>query len=79
MAGADGLIVAWGPRWLNFAVDSLPAERNRDQPDPQELENIFGFSTEMFYLPEHDATVIVTVNRLDEDDHSQHQSISSRF
>lgn len=32
---------------------------------------IFGFSSEMFYLPEQDALVIVSVNRLDLDDHSQ--------
>jgi D-alanyl-D-alanine carboxypeptidase len=32
---------------------------------------VFGFSSEMFYLPERDAVVIVNVNRLDLDDHSQ--------
>ncbi|MBU0711928.1 beta-lactamase family protein [bacterium] len=32
---------------------------------------IFGFSSEMFYLPEEDATIIISVNRLDLDDHSQ--------
>ena len=31
---------------------------------------IAGFSTDMFYLPELDATVITSVNRLDLDDHS---------
>ncbi|MCF7911935.1 MAG: beta-lactamase family protein [Candidatus Cloacimonetes bacterium] len=32
---------------------------------------IFGFCTDMWYQPESDATVIVSVNRLDLDDHSQ--------
>lgn len=32
---------------------------------------IFGFSTEMYYLPERDATIVVNVNRLDEDDVSK--------
>ena len=32
---------------------------------------IVGFSSEMWYLPEHDATVIIDVNRLDADDQSQ--------
>jgi len=32
---------------------------------------IFGFSSEMFYLPEEDATIIISVNRLDLDDHSK--------
>jgi len=32
---------------------------------------IFGFSSEMFYLPQKDATIVVNVNRLDVDDHSQ--------
>ena len=32
---------------------------------------IFGFSSEMYYLPERDATIIVNVNRLDEDDVSK--------
>ena len=32
---------------------------------------IFGFSTEMFYLPEKDAVIIVSVNRLDVDDISK--------
>lgn len=31
---------------------------------------IFGFSSDMFYLPDLDATIIVNVNRLDLDDHS---------
>lgn len=31
---------------------------------------IFGFSSEMFYLPEEDAVIIVNVNRLDVDDES---------
>lgn len=32
---------------------------------------IFGFSSEMYYLPERDATIVVNVNRLDEDDVSK--------
>jgi D-alanyl-D-alanine carboxypeptidase len=32
---------------------------------------IFGFSSEMFYLPEEDATILVNVNRLDADDESK--------
>ena len=32
---------------------------------------IFGFSTEMFYLPAKDAVIIINVNRLDLDDHSR--------
>jgi len=36
---------------------------------------IFGFSTEMFYLPEEDATIIINVNRLDLDDHSKSADI----
>jgi D-alanyl-D-alanine carboxypeptidase len=32
---------------------------------------IFGFSSEMFYLPEEDAVIVVNVNRLDEDDQSK--------
>ena len=32
---------------------------------------IFGFSTEMFYLPEKDAVIIINVNRLDLDDKSK--------
>ena len=32
---------------------------------------IFGFSTEAWYLPEADATFVVSVNRLDRDDDSK--------
>jgi D-alanyl-D-alanine carboxypeptidase len=32
---------------------------------------IFGFSSEMFYLPAKDAVIVINVNRLDLDDHSQ--------
>lgn len=32
---------------------------------------IFGFSTEMFYLPAKDAVIVINVNRLDLDDHSK--------
>jgi D-alanyl-D-alanine carboxypeptidase len=32
---------------------------------------IFGFSSEMFYLPEEDAVLVVNVNRLDADDESK--------
>jgi D-alanyl-D-alanine carboxypeptidase len=32
---------------------------------------IFGFSSEMFYLPEEDAVIVVNVNRLDADDESK--------
>ena len=32
---------------------------------------IFGFSSEMFYLPEEDAIIVVNVNRLDADDESK--------
>ena len=32
---------------------------------------IFGFSTELFYLPAKDAVIIINVNRLDLDDHSK--------
>jgi D-alanyl-D-alanine carboxypeptidase len=32
---------------------------------------IFGFSTEMFYLPAKDAVIVINVNRLDEDDQSK--------
>jgi D-alanyl-D-alanine carboxypeptidase len=31
---------------------------------------IFGFSTDMYYLPEKDAVLIINVNRLDLDDYS---------
>jgi len=36
---------------------------------------IFGFTTYMMYLPERDATVIINVNRLDEDDQSSATAI----
>jgi D-alanyl-D-alanine carboxypeptidase len=36
---------------------------------------INGFSSEMFYLPEKDATIIINVNRLDADDESQSGSL----
>jgi D-alanyl-D-alanine carboxypeptidase len=32
---------------------------------------IFGFSSEMYYLPERDATIVINVNRLDVDDASK--------
>ena len=32
---------------------------------------IFGFSSEMWYLPEKDAVMVIDVNRLDADDHSK--------
>lgn len=32
---------------------------------------IFGFSSEMWYLPDENATIIINVNRLDLDDHSK--------
>jgi D-alanyl-D-alanine carboxypeptidase len=32
---------------------------------------VFGFSSEMFYLPEKDAVIVINVNRLDLDDHSR--------
>ena len=32
---------------------------------------IFGFSSEMWYLPEKDALIVINVNRLDEDDESK--------
>ena len=32
---------------------------------------IFGFSSEMWYLPEREAVVVISVNRLDADDHSR--------
>ena len=32
---------------------------------------IFGFSSEMWYLPERDAVIVISVNRLDKDDQSQ--------
>ncbi len=37
---------------------------------------IFGFSTDMFYLPEKDAVLVVNVNRLDVDDHSHSTPLS---
>jgi D-alanyl-D-alanine carboxypeptidase len=36
---------------------------------------IDGFSSEMFYRPEQDATIIINVNRLDADDKSQSGSL----
>jgi D-alanyl-D-alanine carboxypeptidase len=36
---------------------------------------IFGFSSEMFYLPQEDAVIVVNVNRLDEDDQSKSTDI----
>ena len=36
---------------------------------------IFGFSTEMFYLPAKDAVIVINVNRLDEDDQSQSSAL----
>jgi D-alanyl-D-alanine carboxypeptidase len=32
---------------------------------------IFSFSSEMFYVPEEDAVIVVNVNRLDADDESK--------
>lgn len=32
---------------------------------------IFGFSSEMWYLPEEDAVIVINVNRLDIDDESK--------
>jgi CubicO group peptidase (beta-lactamase class C family) len=32
---------------------------------------VFGFSSELFYLPEKDAAIVINVNRLDLDDHSR--------
>jgi D-alanyl-D-alanine carboxypeptidase len=32
---------------------------------------IFGSSTEMYYLPEKGAVIVINANRLDLDDHSQ--------
>jgi D-alanyl-D-alanine carboxypeptidase len=37
---------------------------------------IFGFSSEMFYLPEEEAVILVDVNRLDLDDESKSTNIS---
>lgn len=36
---------------------------------------IFGFSSEIWYLPQEDATIIINVNRLDLDDHSKSTEI----
>src|SRR5918997_62721 len=36
---------------------------------------IFGFSSEMFYLPEEDAVILVSVNRLDVDDESKSEDL----
>lgn len=36
---------------------------------------IFGFSSEMFYLPEKDAVIVINVNRLDLDDHSRSSTL----
>jgi D-alanyl-D-alanine carboxypeptidase len=36
---------------------------------------IFGFSSEMWYLPEKDAVVVINVNRLDEDDESKSSAL----
>jgi D-alanyl-D-alanine carboxypeptidase len=36
---------------------------------------IFGFSSEMFYLPEEKAVIVVNVNRLDLDDESKSTEI----
>src|SRR5215204_2142915 len=39
---------------------------------------IFGFSSEMFYLPEEEAVIVVNVNRLDLDDESKSREIFLR-
>jgi D-alanyl-D-alanine carboxypeptidase len=36
---------------------------------------IFGFSSEMFYLPEEDAVILINVNRLDVDDESKSEDL----
>jgi D-alanyl-D-alanine carboxypeptidase len=36
---------------------------------------IFGFSSEMFYLPQEEAVILVSVNRLDLDDQSKSTEI----
>jgi D-alanyl-D-alanine carboxypeptidase len=36
---------------------------------------IFGFSSEMFYLPAKDAVIVINVNRLDADDHSKSSAL----
>lgn len=40
---------------------------------------IFGFSSELFYLPAADATIVINVNRLDEDDASQSTELFLRL
>lgn len=40
---------------------------------------IFGFSSEMFYLPRLDALIIINVNRLDLDDHSRSSELFLRL
>jgi len=40
---------------------------------------IFGFSTEMFYLPEKDAVIIINVNRTDEDNRSKSDALFARI
>lgn len=40
---------------------------------------IFGFSSEAFYLPAKDAVVVINVNRLDLDDHSQSTELFLRL
>lgn len=40
---------------------------------------IMGFSTEAWYLPAEDAVVVVSVNRLDADDHSQSGDLFARI
>ena len=40
---------------------------------------IFGISSEMFYLPEKDAMIVINVNRLDLDDHSRSTEIFLRI
>lgn len=34
-----------------------------------------GFSSEMYYLPEKDAVIVIDVNRLDEDDRSHSSAL----
>jgi hypothetical protein len=40
---------------------------------------IFGFSSEMFYLPQEEAVILVSVNRLDLDDQSKPPTSSRGF
>ena len=40
---------------------------------------IFGFSSEMWYLPERDAVVVINVNRLDEDDASKSSALFAKI